>query len=134
MKLVVVGHGKFASGIKESIKLLYGLSEEMYFLDFTEEKTPDKFKSELETVINETTIIFCDVVGGTPFNKAVEIKYSGKDVEVIGGVNIPMILSFITEKNELKREEVVDFCIESGRNEINSFRIIKKLKNNDTGI
>ncbi|MEB3364076.1 hypothetical protein SDC49_11140 [Lactobacillus sp. R2/2] len=35
IKLIVVGHGKFASGLQSSLELFVGKQEEHNFIDFT---------------------------------------------------------------------------------------------------
>ncbi len=95
LKILVTGHGNFASGIKSNLELILGPQPTITYLDF-DGNNPDEYVTKLTEMIGEypeNMIIFCDVVGGTPFQKSVLINK--ENIRVIGGCNIPMIISAV---------------------------------------
>ncbi len=61
-------------------------------LDATE--TPESFKERVGALVSEhqIQIVLSDMVGGTPDNVAKLVSKDHKDLTVIGGVNLPLLL------------------------------------------
>lgn len=62
----------------------------------------EKIREALERVGHDrAVIIFTDMFGGTPSNLALSFLEKGR-VEIVTGVNLPMIVKFATVKQEAK--------------------------------
>ncbi|MQS75292.1 PTS sugar transporter subunit IIA [Companilactobacillus halodurans] len=95
MKLVVTGHGNYASGIESTIKLLAGGLKNVSFIDFTSDMDEDglykKFSQEIKD--DDAVVFICDLLGGTPFKDAVKLSVaSDKDISVTCGCNVGSIM------------------------------------------
>ncbi len=101
--VVISGHGEYPKGIKSFINEVAGNLKNIYYIDFIPSKGVDQLESDYFNIINNTmnnNIIFiCDIMGGTPFNKAVEFKYKNKNknIIVVAGVNVASILECCIE-------------------------------------
>ncbi|WP_125565838.1 PTS sugar transporter subunit IIA [Companilactobacillus insicii] len=95
MKIVVTGHGNFASGIHSTVKLLAGQLPGVSFIDFTgdmnEKSLSEEFTNEIKN--DDSVVFFCDLLGGTPFKEAVKLSMSSdKDIQVTCGCNVGSLM------------------------------------------
>jgi PTS system mannose-specific IIA component len=63
-------------------------------------------------------ILLTDMFGGTPSNLAISIMNQGK-VEIIAGVNLPMLIKLASVRESETLEEAVASAQEAGRKYIN---------------
>lgn len=59
-----------------------------------------------------------DLFGGTPSNLATKIALRRENVETVTGVNLPMIIQFVTERETQALDELVESCIETAQDGI----------------
>ncbi len=90
-KIIVVGHGGYAQGIKGNISMLMGELNDFYFLDLEIGMDISEFKIHLEKIIEEISdseiVICCDVLGGSPFQTSAIIASENDKIQVVTGVN-----------------------------------------------
>lgn len=102
--MIVTGHGNFATGIESALTLLVGKQENFAAIDFTADVTMDALTEKIESALKslaacQTVCILCDLAGGTPFNRASELKMKmEQNIEVIGGVNLPIVMEAAMER------------------------------------
>ena len=116
MKLVLAGHGNYASGVASAVAMLSGNEEAVSFVDFTPDVSPDEFESRLRGVAEcgEEVVIICDLVGGTPYNRACVISHGNDQVKVIAGMNLAAILEAALSVGDGSRaSEIVDLLCSS---------------------
>lgn len=90
MKIVVTGHGKFASGISSTVQLLAGQLPQFLFIDFLESDSDTDLKNKFPK--EDNLVFFCDLAGGTPYNQAVIHSTEFSNIAVIAGGNIGALL------------------------------------------
>lgn len=128
--IIIIGHGNFGSGLSSTLELIAGKQDFVKFGDFTSDKSPEVFKSEvrveLEKLKNKNKIyFFTDVVGGTPFKVACELKLEDDRIEVFYGTNMAMIIETCMNTQfgiELDNESITKI----GKSNIDSFKLGKK--------
>lgn len=116
MKLILVGHGQYASGVASAVSMLSGNEEAVSFVDFTPVVSPDKFESRLRDIAEcgEEVVIICDLVGGTPYNRACVIAHGNDQVKVVAGMNLAAILeAALSVGDESRASEIVDLLCSS---------------------
>ncbi len=116
MKLILVGHGQYASGVASAVSMLSGNEEAVSFVDFTPVVSPDEFESRLRGVAEcgEEVVIICDLVGGTPYNRACVIAHGNDQVKVVAGMNLAAILeAALSIEDGSKASEVADLLCAS---------------------
>lgn len=124
--IVITGHGTFASGINGSIEVIAGKQKDYYVVDFDGEHT-DKLEEDLKKVFEkmkdyERVFVFSDIAGGSPFKYACMLSQEYKNVRVIGGANVPLVVevclsrdyaddldSFINEKIDNAKDSIAMF-------------------------
>lgn len=95
MKIIVTGHGNFASGIESTVKLLAGQIKNVNYIDFTEEMNEEDLMKKFEKAVkpDEYVVFFCDLLGGTPYKQAALLSTkSKKDIAVVCGCNVAALL------------------------------------------
>lgn len=96
IKVIVVAHGQFASGILTSLKLIAGEVENIEAIDFSEGMSARELKARIKSAIlgEREVLILTDLLGGTPFKVSVELAAEQKEqnVVVLSGLNLAMIL------------------------------------------
>ncbi|HEM5273512.1 TPA: PTS sugar transporter subunit IIA [Streptococcus suis] len=96
IKVIVVAHGQFASGILTSLKLIAGEVENIEAIDFSEGMSAQELKARIKSAIlgEREVLILTDLLGGTPFKVSVELATERKEqnVVVLSGLNLAMIL------------------------------------------
>lgn len=116
MKLILVGHGQYASGVASAVSMLSGNEEAVSFVDFTPVVSPDEFEFRLRGVAEcgEEVVIICDLVGGTPYNRACVIAHGNDQVKVVAGMNLAAILeAALSVGDESRASEIVDLLCSS---------------------
>lgn len=100
MKILIVGHGEYSTGIKSSIKLLTGVDENIDAINLNDELTHDEFTLKVQKYVTENNdlIIFADITGGAPFqitSREILLNENSNNQYVIGGVSVACILDIV---------------------------------------
>ena len=123
--IIVTGHGNFATGIESALTLLVGKQENFAAIDFTADVTMDTLTEKIELAVKsladcQAVCILCDLAGGTPFNRSSELKMKmEQNIEVIGGVNLPIVMEAIMERETADNpQKFTQELLETGRSMI----------------
>jgi PTS system N-acetylgalactosamine-specific IIA component len=96
IKTIITGHGNFATGLAGAVELLAGNQSNYVFIDFSKEMSEEELGEKLESLVGkQTTLIFTDLIGGTPFKEATKIAFSKDNVRVVTGCNLASLLETI---------------------------------------
>ena len=109
MKILVIGHGIFAEGIKGVANIIVGDLSEVTFMNTYVDDID--FHVELDNYFseNKNVLVLTDLFGGS-VNQAI-IQYITKvNIDVITGINIPLILEILisnTTGNNLDFRQII---------------------------
>jgi PTS system N-acetylgalactosamine-specific IIA component len=133
--IIVSGHAHFASGITSSLELIAGKQENYEAVDFNDGDSSEDLTRHLKNSINklgncEKFIIFTDLMGGSPFKLAVELKYelaAQKEIEVLSGTNLGMIIecAMMAKFND-DLESLVNTALNTGKKQVYKFELPTK--------
>ncbi|MDF2944550.1 MAG: system fructose subfamily component [Herbinix sp.] len=127
IRVVVIGHGGYAEGIKQNLEMIVGLSETMYFIDLTKEDDLDSLKTKVEHLLqdfNEDEVLFaCDLLGASPFRVAAEIcvNHPGKYYTVVGLNTMALLELTMIEDSDLTVEELANRAVETTKSAVAKF-------------
>lgn len=121
--IVLVTHGNLAQEFKAALEHVVGPQQCMSTVCIGADDDMEKRRGEiLERVraceTGEGVIVLTDMFGGTPSNLAISIMEQAR-VEVLAGVNLPMLVKLAKVRGELPLAEAVDVAQEAGRKYIN---------------
>lgn len=139
--IIVTGHGNFATGVLSAAKLIAGTPEKLIGIDFTENDTvetlEEKIKKGIEELNTEEILVLADLAGGSPFKVSATIGVSSdKNIKVLSGTNLGMIIETALLRDGKNLEEVVAFAKESGVTSIQEFemKVKKEIEDCEDGI
>lgn len=131
-KIVITGHGNYATGLKSSLDLLAGSNEDLIAIDFTAEMNEEELKlAMIETIdhSSEAEILFvCDILGGTPFKNAATLANSNDRIEVVAGCNLGSILEAFFQRDALSIEELAQNMVNSSKQYTVKFEKIREVQ------
>lgn len=117
--ILIVTHQELAEALMSVWDLILGRSEGVQAVSLDPKDAPEVSRQQIQQAlaqINNGTgvIILTDMLGGTPSNLALPFLQEGK-VEVITGVNLPMLMKLpqIRQKTDLR--EAAQALKESGQ-------------------
>ncbi len=125
--LIIVTHGNLAEELIEAASRAIGHIKQLEGISFGFEETPENLAFRIESAIRmldkgDGVLLFSDLLGGTSCTVCGSFINRYK-VEVITGVNLPMIIkgiSYLPAINDLK--ELTRLVEEGGRNGIVNLR------------
>ncbi|MFW5941711.1 MAG: PTS sugar transporter subunit IIA [Chloroflexota bacterium] len=121
--ILIVTHGKMASGLLNAVEMIIGKHENVAALELTEQDQVEAFKQRIEQALDgvqgeDGAIVFVDMLGATPFNLSARVALERDDVEVITGVNLPLLLEIIMQREHTPFEQLVAMAQEVGADSI----------------
>lgn len=122
--LLVTGHANFGSGITSSVNLIAGEQEAYRYVDFlptysTEDLTREITKALEELKDCDGTIIFTDLMGGTPFNVSAQIGHGKDNIRIVAGTNLPMLVEIVMSRKFMDDlDGLVDSVLDTGREQV----------------
>ena len=105
-KILIATHGNAAQGIKDSLEMLTGITENVFTINaYTKENILlDEIKKFFDQVsLEDKVIVFTDIGGGS-VNQAMIPFSKESNVFVITGFNIPLILELALESRDITNE------------------------------
>ncbi|MBA4209989.1 MAG: PTS fructose transporter subunit IIA [Parvibaculum sp.] len=117
--LVLVTHGQLASQFVAAMEHVVGPQTQVAAIcigpdDDMEQRRKDILKAVAGADSGEGVILLTDMFGGTPSNLAISVMDKAK-VEVIAGVNLPMLIKLASVRDSAALGDAVDQAQESGR-------------------
>ena len=109
MKILVIGHGRFAEGIKGVANIIVGDLSEVTFMNTYVDDID--FHVELDNYFseNKNVLVLTDLFGGS-VNQAIIQSITKVNIDVITGINIPLILEILisnTTGNNLDFRQII---------------------------
>ena len=117
--LVLVTHGRLADEFIAATEHVVGPQSNIVAIcigpdDDIEGRRDEIMRSVKGVDTGEGVIILTDMFGGTPSNLAISIMDTGR-IEVIAGVNLPMLIKLTTERDKMGLKEAVTAAQDAGR-------------------
>ena len=117
--VVLVTHGRLADELKAATEHVVGPQTLFRTVcigpqDDMEVRRQEILDSIKAVDVGDGVILLTDMFGGTPSNLAISAMGSGK-VEVIAGVNLPMLIKLASVRPSAKLADAVDKAQEAGR-------------------
>jgi len=120
--ILVISHGRLAEALISSVEFLVGNLHRIKGVSIwpkdQEKEVKDRIKKKMAEVNDgEGVVILTDILGGTPTNLSLSCFESEK-VEVVTGVNLPMLLTLSSYRKGRSLKEIGRLVKKSGRRSI----------------
>jgi len=117
--MVIVTHGKLALELRRAAEHVVGPQECLETVcigpdDDMEQRRDDIRKATSKASDGRGVIILTDMFGGTPSNLAISLL-DDKKVEVLAGVNLPMLIKLAEARRTMDMAEAAETAKEAGR-------------------
>ena len=121
--LVLVTHGRLAVEFRAALEHVVGHQQQVETVsigpdDDIERRRQDILDAVAEVDTGEGVILLTDMFGGTPSNLAISVMVAGR-VEVVAGVNLPMLIKLASVRGEKKLAAAIEDAQDAGRKYIN---------------
>lgn len=126
--VLVATHGEMAKGLFDAIDMICGTQENFSIVSLKRGQDAESFGEELGEKINELNsdegvVVLVDLLGATPMNQSALNLYKSDKVEVITGVNLPMVVTAAMERDCFSDiKELVEKIKNDGKDSVCSVR------------
>jgi PTS system mannose-specific IIA component len=120
--VVVVTHGHLADEFIAAAEHVLGPQRQMRAVAIGPDDDIEARRADILDAVRSVddgagVVILTDMFGGTPSNLAISVISAGR-IEVIAGVNLPMLIKLATERSRLPLEAVAALAQHAGRHYI----------------
>ena len=122
--MVLVTHGRLAEELIAALEHVVGEQPKIAAVCIGPDDDMERRREDIMGSVNEVggdgdgVVVLTDMFGGTPSNLAISIMDKAR-VEVIAGVNLPMLIKLATVRDAEDMEHAVLSAQEAGRKYIN---------------
>lgn len=119
---VIVSHGQVANELLAAAETVVGNLSHIAAVSIGWHDDVEAAKAEIERAIKQVSqgngvLVMTDMFGGTPTNiSAMFLKEN--EVEIVTGVNLPMVIKLATHNKETTLDEMAKAVEEQGKNSI----------------
>jgi len=126
VSILISGHGQISLGVLDAFEMIFGADPDVQAVPFLKgEGLPqvnEKFTNVYNTLDgNQELLILVDVFGGTPYNAAAQLAFGKENVDIVTGVNLPMLLEAAAGKNQ-SLAQLVEYLKEVSKDSIKNFK------------
>jgi mannose PTS system EIIA component len=117
--MVLVTHGHLADELRSAMEHVVGAQRGVATVCIGPDDNIEDRRAEIEDCIHrcnvgDGVVVLTDMFGGTPSNLAISMMEQG-GVDVIAGVNLPMLVKLAKVRGNLPLESAVHCAEEAGR-------------------
>ncbi len=98
--IILCGHGEFSTGVLSASNMIFGEQENLSAITFNQSEGLEDLKEKYESLIDldEETLIMVDLFGGSPYNAAAQVAYGKDNIDIVTGLNLPMLLEVLSNR------------------------------------
>jgi mannose PTS system EIIA component len=117
--LVIVAHGGLATEFRKALEHVVGPQQNLEAISIGPEDDMKGRRNEILAAAKRVdtghgAIILTDMFGGTPSNLAISVIDEAQ-VEVIAGINLPILVKLASLRNEVSINEAISAARDAGR-------------------
>jgi len=117
--VVVVTHGKMAEGLIDAVQMIVGEQEQLESIGLFEMEAVEDLMGKIESALDRVkkedgALLLVDLPGASPFNASARLGMGADDVDVVTGVNLPMLAELLVLREGKTLQELVALAKDSG--------------------
>jgi PTS system mannose-specific IIA component len=117
--LVLVTHGRLAQEFVVAMEHVVGKQDHVAAISIGPDDDMEERRADIRRAITEVdtgrgVIVLTDLFGGTPSNLAISLMEAGR-IEVIAGINLPMLIRLGGARKSMKVTEAVVAARDAGK-------------------
>jgi len=125
---IIIGHGTFAQAMVNTAEKIVGKQPDIEVISnigFSAEALCEKIGEVINNKKNQETIIFVDLPGGSCSMSCYSLLKNSSDLNIICGLNLPMLIEFFILRERHSALELVPILIKKGRDNIFKLEVRK---------
>jgi PTS system mannose-specific IIA component len=117
--MVLVTHGQLATGFRAALEHVVGPQSRFETITIGPEDDMEQRRADIISAIGRVqdgsgVVLLTDMFGGTPSNLAISVMDGGR-IEVICGINLPMLIKLATVRETVDLDQAVIEARDAGR-------------------
>jgi PTS system mannose-specific IIA component len=117
--IVIVTHGGLAVEFRAALEHVVGAQSQIETISIGPDDEMETRREDILAAVRRVNTgsgvaVLTDMFGGTPSNLAISVMSEG-EIEVIAGVNLPMLIKLATVRREVDLKRAVDMAKDAGR-------------------
>jgi PTS system mannose-specific IIA component len=121
---IVVTHGRLAQEFIATAQKIYGNVKGVYAVS-NDDRTPQALSSEIDAIIesggpDDAFLILVDFLGGSCGHATLAVERRRRNVRIVSGVNLPMLLAFLNKRADVSFERLPAELAARGRDSIHA--------------
>lgn len=126
-RIIVIGHGGYAEGVRQNLEMIVGQPQNMYFIDLMKEddlaSLENKVKLLLEGFSDDDVLFACDLLGASPFRvAAMQCAENPGKYYAVAGLNTMAFLEIsMKTESDLSIEALADLAVETAKAAVSRF-------------
>lgn len=118
--VLIVTHGKMASGIRSTAEMIAGEQSDLTTIDAyvdAEVDVEQAFNTYFEKRKGQRIFVMTDLMGGSVNQKLMQYAAKDKKITLITGINLPLLLQILFVEDDIDEEELKQY-VEDARQEL----------------
>ena len=121
--MVLVTHGGLATEFRKALEHVVGPQRQVEVVTIEPDDNMETRREDIVQAIHRVdegkgVVVLTDMFGGTPSNLAISAM-NGSNVEVVAGINLPMLIKLASVRCDCKLDQAVAQAQDAGRKYIN---------------
>jgi len=117
--MVLVTHGHLATEFRSALEHVVGPQPQLRTVTIGPEDDMERRRSDIIQAVKDVdtgqgVVVLTDMFGGTPSNLAISVM-DGARVDVVAGINLPMLIKLASVREEASLEQAVLQAQDAGR-------------------
>ena len=130
--LIISTHGNFSEELVKSSEMIFGSQTNVGVVKFKPGEGIENLVDKYNTLINELDctdgiLFMVDLFGGSPFNAASILALKDDSMEIVTGVNLPMLLETFGSRDFSSLSELLEIAQSAGKESIKQLVKVKKI-------
>ena len=113
----IISHGDIAESLIQGVHNILGAQEDVYTFSNQDDSLP-VLADKIQTVINDNgnkyIVCFSDLKGGSCWTLANMIQKNNKNMTIMSGVNLPMLITYFNNKSSMDIADLMDKTANDG--------------------
>ena len=117
--MVLVTHGELATQFRAALEHVVGPQKQVATISIGPEDDVERRRGDIIDAVSAVdtgagVVVLTDMFGGTPSNLAISVM-NGAHVEVVAGINLPMLIKLASVREAASLEQAVIQAQDAGR-------------------